>query len=98
MPTIIIRKPVITEKSIAEAQAKNIYLFDVNPRANKHQISSEVEKTYGVTVKSVRTVMVQPKKQRTGRRRTLSMTAPKKKAFVHVKSGQKISAFDIVQQ
>lgn len=96
MPTVIIRKPIITEKSIAEAQAKNIYLFDVNPRANKHQVQDEVQKTYGVTVESVRTVMIPSKKKRTGKRRTVRLTAPKKKAFVHVKSGQKISAFDIV--
>lgn len=97
MPTIVVRKPIITEKSVAEAQAKNIYLFEVNPLSNKHQISGEVERMYGVTVESVRTVMQHRKEKRSGRKRMVRMTAPKKKAFVHVKAGQKIAVFDIVQ-
>lgn len=95
MPTVIVRKPIITEKSVAEAQEKNIYLFEVNPRANKHQISAEVEKMYAVTVQSVRTVMQSAKKKRTGKKRVVRFTTPKKKAFVHVKAGQKITVFDI---
>ena len=93
-----IRKPIITEKSVAEAQAKNIYLFEVTPRANKHQISTEVERVYKVTVESVRTVMKPVKMKRSGRRRMVRQTAPSKKAFVHVKAGQKIAVFDIVQE
>jgi large subunit ribosomal protein L23 len=97
MPTIIVRKPIITEKSVAEASAKNIYLFEVTPSANKHQISAEVERMYGVTVESVRTVMQPQKKKRSGKKRMVRMTTPKKKAFVHVKAGQKIAVFDLVQ-
>ena len=97
MPNIVVKKPIITEKSVAEASAKNIYLFEVNPGANKHQISAEVARMYGVEVLSVRTVMKAVKKKRSGKKRVVRMTAPKKKAFVHVKAGQKIAVFDIVQ-
>lgn len=97
MPTIVVRKPIITEKSVAEASTKNIYLFEVNPNANKHQISAEVERMYSVTVESVRTVMRPRKKKRTGKKRVVRMTAPGKKAFVHVKAGQKIAVFEVVQ-
>ncbi|MEO8581327.1 MAG: 50S ribosomal protein L23 [Patescibacteria group bacterium] len=97
MPTIVVRKPIITEKSVAEASAKNIYLFEVNPGANKHQIGAEVERMYGVSVESVRTVMQPRKKKKAGKKRTVRLTARKKKAFVHVKAGQKIAVFDIAQ-
>lgn len=98
MSNLIIRKPVISEKSIAEAQAKNIYLFEVDPRANKHQISAEIERMYSVTVELVRTVKQASKKKHVGRKRIVRYTTPKKKAFVHVKAGQKIAVFDIVEK
>lgn len=97
MPTVIVRKPVISEKSVALAGEKNIYLFEVNPLANKHQITAEVERMYGVSVESVRTVMMPQKKRRTGRKRLVRLSAARKKAFVHVKVGQKIAVFDMVQ-
>ncbi|NLM33831.1 MAG: 50S ribosomal protein L23, partial [Clostridiales bacterium] len=45
----IIRKPVITEKSMA-AMAEKKYTFIVNIKANKSQIKRAVEEVFGVKV------------------------------------------------
>lgn len=92
----LIRKPLITEKSLMQAQQENVYLFEVDPMANKHQIKNLIEKTYKVEVVSVRTVMQPVKNKRTGRRRVSTPTSPKKKAFVHLKAGQKIEIFEVM--
>lgn len=95
--SLVIRKPVITEKSVSEANARNIYLFEVDPLANKHQIKSEIESLFNVEVLGVRTLRHPGKQRRTGKRRLMSRSASTKKAFVHVKPGQKIDLFEVVQ-
>ncbi|MHC4416055.1 MAG: 50S ribosomal protein L23 [Planctomycetota bacterium] len=54
-PTIIIKKPLITEKSTFQSSETNRYAFQVEPRATKPQIKLAVEKLYGVRVVSVST-------------------------------------------
>lgn len=51
----ILIKPILTEK-VASQNEKGIFGFVVNLKANKIQIKEAVEKTYGVTVKEVRTM------------------------------------------
>ena len=50
----IIRKPVITEKSMA-AMAENKYTFIVHISANKSQIKRAVEEVFNVKVADVKT-------------------------------------------
>ncbi|KAF5056468.1 50S ribosomal protein L23 [bioreactor metagenome] len=50
----IIRKPVITEKSMAGMEARK-YTFLVHVDADKTMIKNAVEEAFGVTVESVKT-------------------------------------------
>jgi len=51
----ILRKPLITEKSAWEAEARNRYSFEVDMRARKEQIRKAVEELYSVRVLKVAT-------------------------------------------
>ena len=61
----IIRKPVITEKSMA-AMAENKYTFIVHINSNKSQIKRAVEEVFGVKVASVQTIRTMGKTKRMG--------------------------------
>lgn len=61
----IIRKPVITEKSMA-AMAEKKYTFVVQINANKVQIKRAVEEVFGVTVENVQTMRTMGKTKRMG--------------------------------
>src|SRR3989344_7150532 len=88
MNTILI-KPLVTEKAM-DGTKRSYYGFMVSPNASKHQIKVVVEKTFGVNVENVTTVMKKGKVKRVGKMRHMVMTAPTKKAFVKVKKGQTI--------
>lgn len=59
----IIIRPIVTEKMTKQTESLNDYGFMVNTKANKIQIKIEVEKTYGVKVESVRTMIYPAKKK-----------------------------------
>lgn len=61
----IIRKPVITEKSMT-AMAEKKYTFLVHVNANKVQIKRAVEEVFGVQVAEVRTINSLGKVKRMG--------------------------------
>ena len=61
----IIRKPVITEKSMA-AMAENKYTFIVHMSANKVQIKKAIEVVFGVNVEKVQTIRTMGKTKRMG--------------------------------
>ena len=62
----IIRRPVITEQSMADTEAKK-YVFEVAKDATKIDIAKAVEEIFGVTVVKVTTTTVHGKQKRTGR-------------------------------
>ena len=75
----VIKKPVITEKSM-NAMAEKKYTFLVHPEANKSQIKEAVEKMFeGTKVKSVNTMNMDGKKKRRGM--TVGTTAKTKKSY-----------------
>ena len=57
----ILIKPLITEKMTADTEKNNAFGFIVADGANKVEIRKAVEKEYGVTVSSVRTLRVDGK-------------------------------------
>ena len=76
----VIKKPVITEKSM-NAMAEKKYTFLVHPEANKSQIKEAVEKMFeGTKVKRVNTMNLDGKTRRRGM--TVGKTAKTKKAIV----------------
>lgn len=63
----VIKKPVITEKSMYDLEAGK-YTFEVDSRAHKLLIKQAVEAAFdGVKVANVNTVTVKPKAKRVGR-------------------------------
>ncbi len=84
----IIKKPLRTEKSVADGQAKNSYHFEVDLRANKIQIKKAVEKFFEVKVQDVRTLVRKGKARRV--RFRLGRTKDWKKAIVTLKEGSTI--------
>ncbi len=62
----IIRKPVITEKSMSEMADKK-YTFIVDINANKTEIKNAVEEVFKVKVDKVNTIRVMGKMKRMGK-------------------------------
>ena len=61
----IIRRPVITEQSMADvADKKYVFMVDIN--ANKTEIKAAVEAVFGVKVAKVNTIRMQGKVKRVG--------------------------------
>ena len=63
-PRDIILAPVVSEKSYGLID-QGKYTFSVDPRANKTEIKIAVERTFGVTVRSVNTMNRKGKTRRT---------------------------------
>lgn len=95
MNAYLIKKPVITERSLKLAQAENVYTFEVEMSSHKGQIKEAVEQVFGVKVVEVNTVVRHRLKKRTGRKR-LNVVRPKtKKAYVKLAKDAHIDLFDV---
>ena len=85
----VLINPVNTEKANEGSELKNCYTFEVAKDANKIQIKNEVEATYGVKVKEVRTLNYGPKRAtrytKTGVQ--VGKTNAVKKALVQLEEG-----------
>ena len=90
----IIRRPVVTEKSMREAEQSRTYTFEVDPSANKVEIRRAVEALFNVTVTNVNTMRVSGKTRRRSYRHGIGRTAERKKAMVTLAPGETI---DIVE-
>ena len=86
--TDVLKKPVLTEKSLTLLDEENKYTFDVDVHANKIEIKNAVEKMFNVKVESVNTVNVKPRKRRVGR--YVGKTNKVKKAIVKLSEGSSI--------
>ena len=78
----IIKRPIITEQSMAETEAKK-YTFEVAKSANKIEIAKAVEEIFGVKVAKVNTINVSGKAKRMGAARP-GRTKDWKKAIVQL--------------
>ncbi|NUO07947.1 MAG: 50S ribosomal protein L23 [Candidatus Brocadia sp.] len=84
----IIKRPLRTEKSVADGEATNSYHFEVDLKANKIQIKEAIEKFFNVKVDDVRTLVRKGKNRRV--RFKLGRTKDWKKAIVTLKEGNTI--------
>ncbi len=87
----IIKRPLITEKSLLLNDSNNTYVFEVAKKANKINIKQAIEEIFKVKVDSVNTVNVSAKKKRVGRYQ--GYTSAYKKAYVKLKEGSTIEIF-----
>lgn len=74
---------------------KNWYTFVVPLDQNKNTIRQLVERTFGVEVEAVKTMVVKGKTKRSPRTRRVINRPNWKKAMVRVKEGQKIELYDM---
>ena len=87
----IIRKPIITEQSMADVADKK-YVFEVAMAANKTEIKAAVEEIFGVKVAKVNTVRMMGKMKRTGAY-PMGRRAAYKKAIVTLTADSKTIEF-----
>jgi large subunit ribosomal protein L23 len=91
----ILKRPVITEKSVYSAENLNVsrYAFEVDMRANKLLVKDAVETAFNVVVDRVH-IMVMPIKT-ANRGRRIAVRKPKwKKAIVTLAPGNTIQLFE----
>lgn len=92
----IIRRPIISEKSINLRETLNQVTFEVSRNANKIEIRRAVESLLEAKVASVNTMVVRGKVKRMGK---YSGRRPNwKKAIVTLLDGESIEALDLVGQ
>jgi len=89
--SILIKKPVISEKSI-QLGSQSKYTFVVDKRSNSPEIKKSVEQLFKVKVARVNIVNVSGKPKRRGR--ITSRRADIKKAIITLKPGQTIKLFE----
>jgi large subunit ribosomal protein L23 len=91
----ILIKPIITEKATSNSELFNRYSFVVNKKANKLEIKNAVEKAYGVTIESVRTMNypVQRNTKYTKSGIVQAMKGAYKKAIVQLAEGENIDFY-----
>ncbi len=89
----VLKRPVVTEKTVDARDLANHYTFEVDMRANKFLVKDAVETAFKVTVESVR-IMVMPAKT-VKRARRVAIRKPKwKKAVVTLAQGDSIALFE----
>lgn len=89
----VIKRPVITEKSVIVADEENKYTFEVDMRANKFLVADAVAMAFDVEVEEVHIMVMPAKTRRT--RRGIGIRRPKwKKAVVRLSPGESIQLFE----
>ncbi len=89
----VLKRPIVTEKSSAQADAARQYTFEVDKRANKIQVKDAVEMAFSVKVTNVRIVSIPAKRGRYGRSTVVKKPAYKK-AVVTLAAGGSIQLFE----
>jgi large subunit ribosomal protein L23 len=93
-PYDILKRPVITEKSNFQSDVLGQYTFEVDRRANKHQVKQAVETVFDVMVERVRIINVPAKRARRYGRREVVRKPGWKKALVTLQPGDRIEIFE----
>lgn len=89
--TDVLKRPVLTEKTILLQQTENKYTFDVELTATKPEIKDAVEKMFNVKVERVNVMNVRAKTKRLGK--YVGKTNRRRKAIVTLKEGYSIELF-----
>ena len=88
----VVKAPLVTEKLDTMREEHRVYAFEVDRRANKHDIRTAVEKLFSVHVEDVRTSVVRGKTKRVGMAQ--GQQPNWKKALVKLREGDKIEIFE----
>lgn len=87
----VLKRPILTEKTDI-LRDNNQYVFEVDRKANKHQIKEAIEVIFDVRVESVNTMIMKPKLRRMGRKAVVTQPAWKR-AVVTLAPGERIQEF-----
>ena len=90
-PYQILRKPIVTEKSVDVKERHRTLCFQVDPDATKTEIKEAVQTAFKVKVASVHTSGYVGKMRRRGR--TFGYRPDWKKAYVKLKAGEKVPEY-----
>lgn len=88
---LILKRPVVTEKSSKLQEKQNKYTFLVDKTANKIDVVRAIEAQFGVKVESVNTMNYDGAMKRLGR--FIGRKSAFKKAVVTLKKDEKIQLF-----
>ncbi len=91
----VIKKPIITEKTLKLAEEENQYTFEVEKDVNKIDVKKAIADKFGVTVLKVRIINNLGKTLYFGRKRIPGKQSDVKKAVVTLKTGDKIGLFNL---
>ena len=89
--TEVIRRPIVTEKTVVLREESGTLVFRVAREATKVEIRQAVEKLFGTRVAEVRTSIAHGKVKRQGR--FAGQRPDWKKAFVKLREGEKVPDF-----
>jgi large subunit ribosomal protein L23 len=89
---MVLVKPLLSEKS-SQLSRKGTYVFVVENKASKLQISEAVETEYKTSVASVRTIRVRGKMRRITGRPGYARRDDWKKAYVSLVKGESIAVY-----
>lgn len=88
----VIKRPLDTEKTRSQAEYGQ-YVFEIDYRANKHQVKEAIEEIFDVKVLSVNIMNMPAKRGRYGRR-IVTREPAWKKAIVTLAPGERIDVFE----
>ena len=83
----ILIKPVLTEKATNLVQS-NVYMFEVDLKANKNQIKQALEKLYKIKTGEVKVMIRKGKERRVGKKGLIKKSSSRKIAFVKLVEGK----------
>ena len=90
----VLKRPLISEKTMAMRELSNHYAFEVDRRANRHQVKDAVEAVFpNVKVLDVRITNMPAKHKRAARRQVVRHIAWKK-VYVTLAPGGTIQVFE----
>ncbi len=90
-PYDVIKKPVISEKSMMKMQNEKTYVFEVAVDTNKTEVKAAVETIFGVKVDKVTIMNVAGKEKRMGVHK--GFRPDRKKAYVKLTADSKTIEF-----
>lgn len=89
----MLKRPVFSEKSMQLAKG-GWYTFLVDKKARKPEITTALEKAFGINVVAIKTINFKSLTKQQRSRRGYFTAPAFKKAVVQLKSGQKIGLFE----
>jgi large subunit ribosomal protein L23 len=83
----VLIRPILTEKATNLVQ-NQVYMFEVDKKANKFQIKNALEKLYKVKTGEIKIMIRKGKEKKTGKKMKIKKMADRKIAFIKLIEGK----------